>query len=651
MIHFVFSEKDTRYLFLKYDTPEDEKWLAPNNDYQKQPNLTNYLNLVDPSSRFKNISGPLPVEEFLYEYVQSNGKRIYYCSIGLWQEIYKFFRDNKVEYDGLEPGFFKRSIQHTFQEFKDIVDSWGMKFTPRPYQYECAYKILNWKRSVSELATRAGKTLIAYMIYRYAVEYLGAKRMLMIVPSIDLVQQGFNDFNDYKEFFKMECIWGGGELVESANLTIGTFQSLIKFLEKKTPKGKPNPKYNPDFFNGYDIVFVDETHRAKAAQIKTIISQPFMLDVKIAYGMTGTLPAERTIERFCIHSLIGAKIQEITTAQLKEAGYISNIEIYQYRLKYRNIKKQLKLYIRCAEYCLCNYVEIDNPKKLGQKKRVELDKDKQEFLIRYEKSMPKGMQMAKNNIYLDPLKSDIMKDIEWTNLLKTMMADSSGANALLVERMMIHFMSERVDILCNEILPKCDKNTLILCHHTEYINYLTDIIEEKFGKEHVVVKITGSVNSKKRNLIKQQLKDNNNCILIASYGCMSTGITLSDLCYGVLFESFKSNVVNMQSIGRGLGLSDIKDKYRLFDIVDCFEKTITNKVFLQGLERIKIYKSDFNKHKYFIKEFNIDNDSNYNEKYKIAYQKYLELQKEDKPKKTKEKQKTEIESFMDDLFG
>ena len=650
MIHFVFSEQDTRYLFLKFDNDEDEKWLKPNNNYDKQPNLTNYLNLIDPRCHLKNYNGPTLIEEFLFEYVQSNGKKIYYCSIGLWQEIYKFFRDHNVEYDGLEPGFFKRSIQHTFQEFKDIVDGWGLKFQPRPYQYECAYKILNWKRSVSELATRAGKTLIAYMIYRYAVEYLGAKRMLMIVPSIDLVQQGFNDFNDYKEFFKMECIWANGELVESANLTIGTFQSLIKFLEKKTPKGKPNPKYNPDFFNGYDIVFVDETHRAKAAQIKNIISQPFMRDVKIAYGMTGTLPAERTIDRFCIHSLIGAKIQQITTAQLKEAGYISDIEIYQYRLKYRNIKKQLKLFIQCAEYSLCNYIEIDNPKKPGQKKRVELPEDKQQFLIRYEKEMPIGVQMAKNNIYADPLKSDIMKDIEWVNLLKLMMADSAGANGLMVERMMIHFMTERIDILCNEILPKCDKNTLILCHHTEYINYLTRIIEEKFGKEHIVVKITGSVSPKKRNQIKQQLKDNNNCILIASYGCMSTGITLSDLCYGVFFESFKSNIVNMQSIGRGLGLSDIKDKYRLFDIVDCFENTITNKIFLQGLERIKIYKSDFNKHKYFIKEFNIDNNSNYNEQYKIAYQKYLDLQKEEKPKK-KENKKTEIESFMDDLFN
>mgnify|MGYP007057680896 CR=1 FL=1 len=68
------------------------------------------------------------------------------------------------------------------------------------------------------------------------------------------------------------------------------------------------------------------------------------------------------------------------------------------------------------------------------------------------------------------------------------------------------------------------------------------------------------------------LKDNNNCILIASYGVMSTGITLSNLCYGVLFESFKSDVINMQSLGRGLGLSEMKDKYIVFDVIDCFNK-------------------------------------------------------------------------------
>ena len=85
---------------------------------------------------------------------------------------------------------------------------------------------------------------------------------------------------------------------------------------------------------------------------------------------------------------------------------------------------------------------------------------------------------------------------------------------------------------------------------------------------------------------------------------MSTGITLSNLCFGVLFESFKSNVVNMQSIGRGLGLSDMKDEYTLYDIIDVFDnKILTNKIYLQGLAKCKIYEN--NKYPYEIINVNI----------------------------------------------
>ena len=85
------------------------------------------------------------------------------------------------------------------------------------------------------------------------------------------------------------------------------------------------------------------------------------------------------------------------------------------------------------------------------------------------------------------------------------------------------------------------------------------------------------------------LKDNKDCILIASYGCIGTGITLSDLCYGVLFESFKSEIINMQSIGRGLGLSDMKEEYTLYDMIDIYP---TKKLYLQGREKVKIYEEE-----------------------------------------------------------
>jgi type I site-specific restriction endonuclease len=226
--------------------------------------------------------------------------------------------------------------------------------------------------------------------------------------------------------------------------------------------------------------------------------------------------------------------------------------------------------------------------------------------------------------------SDLRKEYEYINLLKTVVSDSTGTNSLALERMMIHFFEERIDLLIDDVIPKCPNNMLILAHHTEYINHIVDRIKETYNDTRIIVKITGSVSAKKRDKIKQLLKENNNCILVASYGCMSTGITLANLCYGVLFESFKSDVVNMQSIGRGLGLSDLKDKYILYDFVDVFDKEITNKIFLQGLARIKIYNRESNQHKYSIKKFNIGKQTDDVVKWK-QISKESNKEKENKP--------------------
>lgn len=588
MIHFKFSLQDQRYLFIKIDNKEDEKNMNL---------LKSHMNLVDPICYLPTYSGIPYTQDFLFDYVQPSGDKVYWCSIGLWKVIYDFFKEKNIPFDGLSENqsFFKRPIKHSFEEFKAIVDSWGLKYPPRPYQYSCAYKILQWKSSISQLATRAGKTLLAYIVFRYAMEYLGMKRILMIVPSIDLVKQGYNDFNDYGEFFKTECVWGGGKLVESANMTIGTFQSLIQFLDKKSKK------YNPSFFEGYDCVFVDETHRAKANQIKTIISQPFMKDVKIKFGMTGTLPKPKTIDFYCIHSLLGAKIQTIKPKELMDNGYISNVHINQVHLKYPNNDYMKNLFINCAEYSLGEPVMRQNPKNHKRKEKVKLKNPK--FLVQYEKIMSPGVILTKEQLIKLYGKDTPAFYDNYIKVLKTLIKSSAATNNLVIEKIMTHFCKERVNYLCNEIIPKCPNNTLILAHHTEYINYLTEILKEKFPNKHIDT-ITGTVNAKKRDKIKQMLKDNNDCILIASYGCIGTGITLSNLCFGVLFESFKSDVINMQSIGRGLGLSDLKDKYILYDIIDDFDKSYSSKaIFLQGKEKIKIYKE--NMYEYEIQKVNL----------------------------------------------
>jgi superfamily II DNA or RNA helicase len=153
--------------------------------------------------------------------------------------------------------------------------------------------------------------------------------------------------------------------------------------------------------------------------------------------------------------------------------------------------------------------------------------------------------------------------------------------------MMVHFFEERVNYLI-DILLECPNNTLILAQHTEYIKYVTEKIKEAYP-DRPVIAVYGA--SKERKHAKTVFKEHKDAIMVANYAIMGTGITLSDLCYGVLFESFKSDVINRQSIGRGLGLSEMKDTYILHDITDVFmEKYASRKILEQGIKRQEIYK-------------------------------------------------------------
>jgi hypothetical protein len=50
--------------------------------------------------------------------------------------------------------------------------------------------------------------------------------------------------------------------------------------------------------------------------------------------------------------------------------------------------------------------------------------------------------------------------------------------------------------------------------------------------------IDGAANLKKRQKVIDEMLVNNNCILVASYGCCSTGITFKNVDYGIFAQSF-----------------------------------------------------------------------------------------------------------------
>ena len=94
------------------------------------------------------------------------------------------------------------------------------------------------------------------------------------------------------------------------------------------------------------------------------------------------------------------------------------------------------------------------------------------FLIQFEKEKPAGLLLAKQQLIKTYGENTPEFYDKYIAVLKTMIKSATGTNGLVVEKIMSHFCQERIDYLCNEIIPNCPNNTLILAHHTEYINHI-----------------------------------------------------------------------------------------------------------------------------------------------------------------------------------
>lgn len=579
MINIQYNKDDLRYIFITGDKIHTDILEATMNK------IPDYMFLP----AFKGVPKP---EIFLNKFRHRDTKQIiYYTYSGLWKYVVDFCASNNIECNTLD-AYFKYSQFHSdigsLNDFTEYVNTWGMNLTPYDYQYKAAWLILNYRQSLSQLATRAGKTLIAYMVFRYALEH-GAHNILMIVPSRPLVRQAVADMQKFKEFFTTETVWSGGELCESSNLTVGTFQSLVKRFDKKSTK------YDPDFFNKFDIVCCDEAHTAKCESIKTILQQNFMKNVKVRFGFSGSLPKDNTIESLACGSLLGPMIQDVRSYELIDRGFISDVRITQYYIEYKENIELYDNYIKCAEYLCSEYVNDEN------KEHILLPKDEREFTIQHVKRMPVALKHIKNEIIKESKTMGLNDDeceLYWRQKYVDYLysiCKQTGSNALLLEQMLVHRSQARIRLI-DRLLSSFKKNSIVFAHHTEYLKMLHDYFKALYPNRNVYM-IHGGTTTKKREQIIANLEKDTDAILFASYACIGTGLTLRNLDYGIFAQSFRSEIINKQSLGRGLMLAEDKEYYQLYDIIDVFP---TKRIYRQGLDKKRLYaeeKFTYNIHK------------------------------------------------------
>ena len=137
-------------------------------------------------------------------------------------------------------------------------------------------------------------------------------------------------------------------------------------------------------------------------------------------------------------------------------------------------------------------------------------------------------------------------------------------------------------------------NTLVLFNLVDrHGKVLRDLIEAKLKNGQRLFYVSGETKTSDREQIRNIVEKQKNSIILASLGTFSTGINIKNI-HNIIFASpSKSQIRVLQSIGRGLRVSEDGTDTHLYDIADDLHVgNRKNFTLLHSGERIKIYTNE-----------------------------------------------------------
>lgn len=212
-----------------------------------------------------------------------------------------------------------------------------------------------------------------------------------------------------------------------------------------------------------------------------------------------------------------------------------------------------------------------------------------------------------DNNYATPVAVKVIK-MDWMDdevkeklaTLKENKTELEGNDLFNLERKLVINSSKRLDYIINFAL-KTSKNSLFLFHSVGegYGKRIYEGIRERSNEKEVYY-IDGDTDPNTRELFINRMEEENNRLMIASFGTLSTGISIKNLHNIFLCESYKSEVIIKQVIGRGMRQLKGKEKVNIIDLVDDFTwDGKENYLMKHSRERIEIYKKEHYEYKIY----------------------------------------------------
>ena len=250
---------------------------------------------------------------------------------GLLIDLIKFLNKNDYSYsinkEDIRPLTVDSYIDELQSKIKfDITGKYA-------YQWDATKKAIEMNKLLILSSTGSGKSAIIYLLIRYLIETTD-KNILIVVPTISLVEQLFGDFEDYvaDDFIVSDHVskkYSGvkdGDKQCGKRVTISTFQSLVR-----VPASDP-------LFTDAGALIVDECHLAENKSITSIIDK--LPDVPFRIGMSGTIK-DAKMNELSLKGLFGPIYQTQTTRNLIDKGVLTDVLVKVSVIEYSEADSKL----------------------------------------------------------------------------------------------------------------------------------------------------------------------------------------------------------------------------------------------------------------------------------------------------------------------
>jgi len=473
-----------------------------------------------------------------------NGQNSYFrdgrINLGLWKECFNgckeigvpFQIENKEDFPinrNLKLEDVSNFCSEFFKNHKvKTKDGEWIPFIAYDHQIETAYKILKNRYCIAEVATSGGKSLIISIVIFYTLKYIKSDaKFLLIVPSITLVTQFYDNIVEYNKGLNALEEVEDDKLKELLN-NESTCDIRIEEIMSDKPR-KYSGVQNPNIYIG-TYQSLEKWPSEFLKQFHTVITDECHQSKAKSYLKILNETIGSAYSRFGVSGTAPPDEScEILTIQSVLGPKI--IEVTASELRSKGIITPMDI------------------------KVVIVNHNDQNFLER----------------------------------LNIIRKGGDGKSAYDLEKAYIHQSEKRLDFI-SKIVDKCQNNTLLLFHTIEngqkiYNKLKNELLDKEFFY------IDGGVSGKNREIIKKEMEVTSDKVkvLVGSFGVLSTGVSMNAIFNIIFADSFKSEQVVIQAIGRGLRLHLDKKKVNIFDIVDVFGDDMNNILFRHFKEREIFY--------------------------------------------------------------